>query len=323
MNLTFNNLMQLQKHFKNEMVCMHYLEQQRWNGQPACPHCGSVTFSRVNTRFKHPELKGYKDYRCKDCDKKYTVLTGTFFQGTKIELKKWIAALYLLSAHKKGISSLQLSRDLGITQKTAWFINHRLREMLKEPTPTPLEGAIEIDETFVGGKEKNKHGYMKNRKVASSIMYAAPAKYNNDKFPVFGMLERNGKVRVRTVKDTKGKTLIPIIVENCVPKIFVFSDEHTGYSRLAKSGFIHQTVKHKDGEYVNGITHTQNIENFWSMFKRGYIGIYHYMSEKHLQRYCDEFAFRYNTRQLDQQSRFDKAASNLNGRLRYKHLIKN
>lgn len=194
--------------------------------------------------------------------------------------------------------------------------------MLKENEPSLLSGEIEVDESFFGGKEKNKHGYnSKNKDGVKSAIYTAPAARVNDKTAVFGILQRQGIVRAKKVENVKGKTLIPIMVENVLPEAIIYSDEHTGYNRLAKTGFKHETVSHIKGEYVRGNIHTQGIENFWSLFKRGVIGIYHHVSEKHIDRYCDEFSFRYNRRKITDQQRFFGVLAQSEKRLRYQDLI--
>lgn len=302
--MQFNNLPQLLDFFKDEETCKAYYEQQRWGGIVTCPFCGNQKIYRTNRGFKcaNPE-----------CHKKFSVTVGTIFENSKISLRVWFAAIYLGSAHKKGISSLQLSRDLGITQKTAWFVLHRVREMLKNKSPLVLKNTVEIDETYVGGKNKNRHW---DKKVKQSQGRAA-----KDKTPVVGLLERDGEVIAFVVKDTEARTIIPIMQVKVDKGATIVTDAYRSYAGLGKD-FRHVVVKGADGKYVlDNEFHTNNIEGFWGLLKRGIFGIYHFVSEKHLQRYCDEFGYRYNTRALKDAERFDKILTHTHGRLKYQHLI--
>ena len=253
-------------------------------------------------------------YKCANsqCYKKFTVLVGTFFENTKIPLSKWFITLYLATAHKKGLSSLQLSRDIDVTQKTAWFMLHRIREMLNNNAPQMLEGTIEVDETFIGGKNKNRHA---NKKVKDS-----QGRSVKDKTPVLGLFERDGELTTKVIKDTSKKTIQPIINEKVKKDSELISDDWKAYKGLKKN-FNHKVINHSQKEYVIGHIHTNTIEGFWSLLKRGIIGIYHNVSDKHLEKYCNEFSFRYNTIDLNEQDRFDKSISQCNGRLKYKQLI--
>lgn len=298
--MKYNNLIQVAEYFKTEEICKEYLAKMRWNGKPVCPHCNH---NRVYTTNR-----GYKCANPK-CYKKFTVTVGTYFENTKITLRKWFLAIYVISAHKKGISSLQLSRDIGVTQKTAWFMLHRIREMFNDKTPELLTGIVEADETYVGGKDKNRHWDKKQDGRGTA-----------NKAPVFGMVERDGEVKAIPVKKAHGETLIPIIMDNVHKDATVMTDEFGGYHYLHLY-YKHGIINHNTKMYVDGEIHTQNIENFWSLLKRGIIGIYHFVSPKHLAKYCNEFAFRYNTRTINEQNRFDKSISQCKGRLKYNQLI--
>jgi transposase-like protein len=299
----FKSLLQLLDHFKEESTCVEYLVQSRWNGGAVCcPHCGNEKVYVTN-----------RGYKCADkhCSKKFTVTTGTIFENTKISLRLWFAAIYLGTAHKKGISSLQLSRDLNITQKTAWFLLHRVREMLHNNAPELLDGTFEVDETFIGGKNANRHA---DKKI--------PFDDNNSgKTVVFGILQRGGEVRAQVVPNRTTEVLTDIIKANIASKSIMVSDEHKGYRKL-KFDYTHKKVNHNRGEYVNGIAHTNSIEGYWSLLKRGIVGIYHNVSPKHLNRYCAEFLYRYNTRAVKDGDRFELAIKNVSGRrLTYSKLI--
>lgn len=326
----FKSLIQVLDFFKDETTCVKYLAASRWDNEPACPHCGNVGAYITN--------RGYK-CKAKECHKKFTVTTGTIFENTKISLRLWFAAMYLCTAHKKGISSLQLSRDLNITQKTAWFLLHRIREMLANNEATQLEGGIEVDETFVGGKNKNRHA---NKKIDGSQGRSAA-----DKTPVIGIaqkseytiVERDHKVikgrkvqeriytkysnvTLQVVSDTSAETLHPIMFKNVKADSKIVTDAYRSYCGLSAT-YDHVAIKHKDGNYITlGDDHTNTIEGFWSLLKRGIIGIYHQVSPTHLHRYCHEFGYRYNTRMITDPNRFVntfKKADNI--RLTYKQLI--
>ena len=264
MEREFKNLIELQKYFSNEDACWDYLESLRWNGETACPHCGSV---------KYYKFKNSRTYKCKDCKKKFNAKTGSIFENTKIPLSKWFVSIYLATSHKKGISSLQLSKDIGVTQKTAWFILHRIREMLKSKAPYMLNSTVEIDETYVGGKERNKHISIRKRHTG----------YVN-KTMVFAILERKGNVWTTMVKGVSGKELKPIIRERVDTSTKIITDGFGAYAGLEKD-YSHEIVNHETNEYVRGDIHTNTIEGFFSQLKRGIYGIYHSVSPKHLHRY--------------------------------------
>lgn len=306
MTTQFKSLIQVLDFFKEETTCVAYLAHSRWADEPACPHCGNVGAYITN--------RGYK-CKAKECAKKFTVTTGTIFENTKISLRTWFAAMYLCTAHKKGISSLQLSRDLNITQKTAWFVLHRIREMLNVHNGEKLSGTVEVDETYVGGKTRNKHA--KQREIDNA---KGPGSVN--KTPVVAMLQRDGRVVTVVTPIANGETIKPFIYANVEIGATVYTDGFGAYKGLDKH-YTHGVVKHDAGEYVKDkIIHTNTIEGFWSQLKRGIIGIYHNVSPKHLNKYCGEFAYRYNTRKATDIVRFEDAIKNVNNvRLTYKNLI--
>lgn len=301
----FSNLLNLLSYFKDEQICLSYLETIRWEGKLSCPY---------------KDCEGDKIYRCKDhkykcdkCKRIYSVKVGTIFEGSKLPLQKWYAAIYLITAHKKGISSLQLSRDLSITQKTAWFVLHRVRYSLGLNSGTDkLSGIIEADETFMGGNEKNKH---KSKRTEGT-----QGRSVKTKSAVAGVIERGGELRAKKIKNTNGYHLKPFVVKNVEFGSQLMTDEHLGYNGLAQL-FKHSRVNHGTEQYVVGNCHTNAMEGFWSLLKRGVNGIYHSISQKHLQQYIDEFVFRYNTRKASETNRFDMMLNNINARLTYNTLI--
>ncbi|MGY4537019.1 transposase-like protein [Mucilaginibacter sp. UYNi724] len=305
MTTNFKSLLQVLDFFKEETTCISYLAQSRWGDTPSCPHCGNVGAYVTN--------RGYK-CKAKECHKKFSVTTGTIFENTKISLRTWFAAMYLCTAHKKGISSLQLSRDLNITQKTAWFLLHRIREMLNNNEVEQLDGVVEIDETYVGGKFKNKHV---SKRPANS-----QGRSGNGKTAVVGLLQRNGSVKTFVIKNTEAGTLQPIMLAHVSPNATVVTDAYSSYNGLSRT-YNHIKVKHIENNYITiGDDHTNSIEGFWSLLKRGIVGIYHYVSPKHLHRYCNEFGYRYNTRHNRDTTRFEDVFNNCNNvRLTYKVLI--
>ncbi|MEO6833124.1 MAG: IS1595 family transposase, partial [Chitinophagaceae bacterium] len=274
-------------------------EESRWAGVPVCPHCASIKNPySVKPRGKFQDIPSY---RCSEsaCKLPFTVRTGTIFEGSKVELRKSFQAIYEITTSKKGISSIELGTRIGVSQKTAWLLNHKIRTMLAETQPELLEGMIEVDETFVGGKQKNRHA---NKRID----YSAG---EQDKTPVVGLMQRGGKVITFVANDVTSETLNAIIDKNVSSTAIINTDSFAGYASV-KEKYQHFSVNHSAGEYVKKVGdtkfHTQNIENFWSQLKRGYVGIYHYMSPQHLQRYCLEFGFRYNNRKVSNLERFNE-----------------
>jgi transposase-like protein len=307
---SFKSFAQMLEALPDDNSCREYLEQIRWEGTPVCIHCGVQSDKHYKLKTKG-EFKGL--YKCNSCRERFTVKVGTMFEGSNISLRKWFIAIYIFSSHKKGISSHQLASDLGITQKSAWFMLQRIRYAFSVKSEEKMQGVVQADETFVGGKNKNRHA---DKKVADS-----QGRSVKDKTPVFGILQTSGKVHTTVIPDTKAKTIKPII-ENMVSNgSIMVTDEWHAYKTLSKE-YAHIVVNHKEKEYVRDGFHTNGIENFWSLLKRGIYGIYHHTSPKHLHRYCDEFAFRFNSRKIESGERFDFSLRNTeNRRLTYKQLI--
>jgi len=301
-NIEFQSVIQLINAFPTEEICIAHLEEMRWNGNVVSP------FDATSKVYKCKNGK----YLCRNTNKYFNVKTATLFDNTKVKLQTWFVAIYLVTAHKKGISSLQLGRDLNVTQKTAWFMLQRIRNCFGIENNSTLNNDVEIDETFIGGKNNNRHA---SKKVENS-----QGRSVKDKTPVMGMIERNGKLVAKKVEDTKAKSLTPEIIKHVKNATNVFTDEWLGYKSLHRI-YNHSFIKHQANEYVNGNVHTNTIEGFWSLLKRGLIGIYHSVSKKHLQKYVDEFVFRYNTRVNGECNRFNLLLTNSNNRLTYKMLI--
>ena len=276
MTTNFKSLIQVLDFFKEESTCIQYLAENRWADAPSCPHCGNVGAYVTNRGFK---------CKAKECQKKFTVTTGTVLENTKIDLRLWFATIYLATAHKKGISSHQLSRDLNITQKTAWFLLHRVREMFRNTAPEMLEGGIEVDETFVGGKNKNRHA---NKKIEGSQGRSAA-----DKTPVIGIAQKSeftiverphkviaGKtvrervytkystVSLEVVANTTAETLHPIMFKNVKADSRIVTDAYRSYCGLS-ANYNHVSIKHTDGNYITVHLKDRNIlirENMSDIF---------------------------------------------------------
>lgn len=284
----FNSLIALADYFNTEDKCKAAIAQERWGeGDVVCPYCGG----------KHCYMTAEGRYICKDCHKHFSVTVGTIFENTKISLRKWFMAMYLISSHKKGVSSCQLARDIKVTQKTAWFILHKVRGLYGQNDSTSLNGEVEMDEMYLGGRESNKH--------ESKHTEGTQGRSTKTKTPIFGMLERDGKVVALKVENTQGKTLMPIVSQFVESGSTTYTDEANIYHSLTKNGYEHLFVNHSQREYVRAKDiHTNGIESFWAHFKRVVFSTYHCVSKDYVQRYIDEQVYRWNTREEKASYRF-------------------
>lgn len=292
----FESLYDLFRAIPDEQAAIDHFRAIRWKHREFCPFCG------------HDKIYHFADkrtHKCQKCRKRFSIKVGTIFEDTKIALRKWLAAIWLITSHKKGIASTQLAKDLKVTQKTAWFILHRLRHAARTHSfNRPLKGEVEVDESFFGGKDKNKHAHKRGK---------------DDKVVVLGMLERGGELRTKALPSLKMAK--PEVVKNVQPGATLMTDEWPGYHGLKKR-FYHFTVNHSAGEYVKHyFCHVNGIEGAWALFKRQIYGIHHWVSAKHLGRYLDEMTWRYNRRKIDDGARVNEFLTRVDGRLTYKALI--
>jgi transposase-like protein len=301
MDFTFKTLHQFNEFFHSERVCYEFYEQVRWeDGKPVCPHCGGIKYYKVKARGKFQDIPSY---RCADrqCDLPFTVRTKSIFEGSKVELKKWYQAIYEISVAKKGISSIELARRIGTSQKTAWYINHRLRQMLTETEPALLTDVVQLDETLIGGKNKNRHA---DKKIPHS-----QGRSSKGKTTVFGARGLLRQVRTQVIQSADSVTIKPI-VERWVKKgSIMVTDEWQAYNIL-RNDYFHVAVNHQTGQYVSGAFSSNGIENFWSLFKRSVIGTFHNISAQHIQKYSNELSFKYNNKKDSHTGLFNKIINN-------------
>lgn len=296
------SLVQITRMFPDDAAAERWFISVRWANGVHCPECGSKNIQERPTRKPQP-------YRCRDCRKDFSVKTGTLMHNSKLGLQVWAIALYLLATSLKSVSSMKLHRDLSVTQKTAWHLAHRIRETWRDNGHMLFSGPVEIDETYIGGKRKN----MPKRKRKELSGRGAVGKT-----AVAGAKDRaTGKVTAEVVKSADKETLQGFVHANAAAGAAVYTDEAAAYSGLPN----HESVKHSVGEYVRGMAHTNGIESFWSMLKRGYQGTFHHFSEQHTDRYVAEFAGRHNQRESDTIDQMTAMARGMIGkRLTYEKL---
>lgn len=305
--MNFRNIIELVEFFRTEEICVKFLKSILWVNGAKCPHCGGCEIMEYKSDFKRN--------RCKSCKKDFSIKAGTIFEDSNIPLKKWFIAMYIFNAHKKGISSVQLAKDISITQKSAWFILQRLRHASKNLFTNEFEGVTEIDEAYIGGSESNRH--------------AKDKKENGEKpkTVVIGLVNRDTKqVKAMKVPTAEKDFLLPKINLNVKNGSTIVTDSYHAYKDLKKN-YKHKSVKHSAGEYVRieakaaFKVHTNSIEGFWSLLKRGINGTYHWVSKKHINKYLAEYSMRYNSREMSDVARFELFCNNIQGKLLYKDLI--
>lgn len=290
--------------FPDEEAARKYFETNRWGDEVSCPHCGSLSTAPVKNLKPMP-------HRCRDCRQHFSVRTGTVLAESRLPLQKWLLAIFMMTSARKGIPSTQMARELGITQKSAWFLAQRIRETWMVISEDDMGPDLQVDETFIGGKEANKH-YDKRQHAGRG---------STGKTAVIGILETDGRVRAEPIGRLTKTHLQRFVRANAAEGATITTDAFSSYRGL-EDAYTHKTVNHSVGEYVRDQAHTNGIESFWALLKRGHYGVYHMMSAKHLHRYVDEFSFRHNTAHVGTMKFIEMTIQRMTSkRLTYKELI--
>ena len=293
----------------DERLAVEFMEKQRWGDKPYCPRCGDFDVYQMKNS-KTAERQADFRWRCRGCKEQFTVRIGTVFEDSRAPLRHWCFAFWRAATSKKGVSALEIHRQTGLAYKTCLFMLHRIRHAMDEQDVEPLNGTVEVDEVFIGGKPRRIHGSRKTVKREKAV--------------VVGLLERNGRVRPKVVADVTGNTLKAVIAENVDRRARIMTDEWSGYRGLRNAGWSHDSVTHSMYEYVRGDVSTNGVEGFFGMLKRGLNGIYHSVTRKHLHRYLSEFQFRHNNNELTDGQRIAVAIKAAQGkRLTYAEQIAN
>ena len=306
----------------DESAAVAFLEKQRWGGEAYCPKCGSVAVYQMTDSKTGGRQAGYR-WRCRDCKQQFTVRTGTVLEDSRVPLRHWCYAFWRAATSNKGVSALEIHRHTGLSYKTALFLMHRIRYAMQDGPDdgSPLSGAVEVVETYVGGKPR-KGGPRKRADGTRPERRKAKSGRGTNKQPVVAMVERGGRVRASVVADVTAATLKAEIDKNIDAASRIVTDENNAYNGLAASYAGHDTVQHSAGEYACGDVNTNTIEGFFALLKRGVYGTYHNVSKKHLHRYLAEFGFRYNGRKLEDGQRTAALVQSARGkRLAYRQQV--
>jgi hypothetical protein len=298
----FDSLFDLFDAFPDEQACVDHLRAIRWADGEFCPYCGGLRIYHFSDR---------KTHKCGDCRQRFSIKVGTIFEDTKLPLRKWFAAIWMITNHPKGIASTTLAKDLKITQKTAWFVLHRLRHAARTPSfNAPLKGEVQSDTTFIGGKQHNKHADKRERGSNGGAKMET----------LLGMVETGGELRIAHTESRKISTTQDVLLPNVEQGSTLVTDEGGEFKGFERD-YKRVTINHRRGEYARDGYHTNSIESVWALLKRQIVGIHHWVSPKHLQKYANEMAWRYNRRDMKPSPRMNDLFACVEGRLTYKALI--